>query len=313
MRVIALLAVSALVAFIGATPANAWHLEGCVLCAEGAPTPVPGIKVVVQIVGGPRDGELFMALTGEDGCYFVPLPEEDHDYKAFLTDLPPSTEVVFPPGGIHHFRLDASHIWEDFNFQTDSPDCAGCWLTGGGVKFDSVIKGPTGEAGPRSSFGGNVFPSCSSEPGNGGNVNVVLHSNKLHLKNTDIDSVRCGNVPGIPPGSESPVTPFNFIEWIGTGTLVGVKGSKFPETPVYVFGRAEDRNEPGNQHAASGEDIDRLFIRAYTDPLDPVGTTLALVDASGGGPEVDPILITGGNLQLHFSSCEDPPSPFPLF
>ena len=313
MRVITLLAAAALASFVGVTPANAWHLEGCVLCAAGDPVPIAGIKVVVQIVGGQRDGEVFMALTDEEGCYFVPLPEEDQDYKAYLADLPPSTKVIFPPGGVRYFRLDWKNIWEDFNFVTDGPECGSCWLTGGGVKFDSVIGGPSGQAGPRNSFGGNVFPSCGTEPGNGGNVNVVLHSDKLHLQNTDIDSVRCGNVPGIPPGTGSPSGPFNFIEWMGTGSIVGIKGNKLAKTPVYVFGRAEDRNEPGNQNAASGEDIDRLFIRAYTNPLNPVGSTVALVDANGGGAEVDPMLITGGNLQLHFSSCDDPPSPFPQF
>lgn len=299
---------------IAAQPANAWRLEGCARCAGGAGDPVIGAQVIVEDEQGNIVGS---ALTAAPyGCFRVELPDTPADYKAYINpaSVPAGTTILMPLGGTHYFGLSQEKDWEIVTFKTDGPDCAACWLTGGGVKFDSVLSSMAGEAGPRDSFGGNVFPSCSSKPGNGGNVNVVLHAKKLHLKNTDIDSVRCGNVPGIEPGSESPVTPFNFLEWTGTGTIVGIKGNKAPETPVYVFGRAEDRNEPGNQNAASGEDVDRLFIRVFTDPGDPIGSTILTVDEDGiADATVDPLLITGGNLQIHASSCDDPPPAFPLF
>ena len=313
MKIITLLAAVAVVSLVGPQPASAWHFEGCVLCAGGLQDPIADVGVLVEGIGGNYDGDRFFARTDDTGCVNIQLPDEPQDYKVSLLHLPPDTTVVSPLSGVHYFSLDDNKLSEKFDFKTNGPDCGECWLTGGGVKFETVTGDLAGQAGPKDSFGGNVFPSCSGEPGNGGNVNVVFHSRKLHLKNTDIESVVCGNVPGIEPGSESPVTPFNFLEWMGTGTIVGIKGNKDPEIPVYVFGRAEDRNEPGNQNAASGENIDRLFIRVFTNPANPVGSTVAIVDTNDGGPEIDPLLITGGNLQIHASSCDDPPALFPLF
>ena len=100
------------------------------------------------------------------------------------------------------------------------------------------------------------------------------------------------------------MTPFNFIEFYGEGTLSGIKGNKFPTIPVTFFGRVEDRNEPGSNGARDGEDVDRYFMHA----VDASGTTVLLVDMDNDTETVDPITITGGNLQLHISSCDDPPS-----
>ena len=114
--------------------------------------------------------------------------------------------------------------------------------------------------------------------------------------------MRCGNVDGIEPGSESPVTPFNFIEFVGTGTISGIGGNKIPTEPITLFGRVEDRNEPGNEQSAkSGEDIDRYFLRV----VDGSGVVRYLVDGDSNPDTVDPVTITGGNFQLHVSSCEN--------
>ena len=61
-----------------------------------------------------------------------------------------------------------------------------------------------------------------------------------------VHTVECGNVEGIELGSESPVTPFNYIEFWGEGTLKGIKGNKFPLIPVEFHAWVEDRNEPGS-------------------------------------------------------------------
>jgi len=119
--------------------------------------------------------------------------------------------------------------------------------------------------------------------------------------------VRCGNVEGIPPGSESPVTPYNFIEFTGTGTLKGIKGNKVDYGTVYFFGRCEDRNEPGSNGQRDGAFKDRYFLHVYADPGNPAGSTLLLVDVDHNPATVDPVTITDGNLQIHVSSCDNPP------
>lgn len=177
-------------------------------------------------------------------------------------------------------------------------------MTAGGVKFSSVTGTDVAEHGPKVNLGGNVFPSCSSEPGEGGQWNHVDHRNQLHFQGFSIDTVQCGNVPGIEPGSESPVTPFNYIEFAGTGRVRGIKGNKLSETDVSFFARVEDRNEPGNENASDGEDIDRYYIHVFSDAGNPFGTTLLLTDEDGVASTVDPVTITGGNLQLHATSCD---------
>jgi hypothetical protein len=174
------------------------------------------------------------------------------------------------------------------------------------VKFDSVLGIKAAQRGPRFSFGGNTFPGCSPTAGDGGQWNFVDHARKLHFQGWRVDQVVCGNVPGIPPGSTSPPTQFNYIEFSGVGTMNGIGGNKVSYDRVYFFVRAEDRNEPGNENALlpdGGDLIDRVFLRVYTNPLDPVGSIIYLLDVDGNAATVDPITITGGNIQIHISSC----------
>jgi hypothetical protein len=180
-------------------------------------------------------------------------------------------------------------------------------MTAGGTKFESLVGDDLAQHGPRNSFGGNVFPGCNPDAGEGGQWNHIDHALKLHFQGWAVQTVACGNVPGIDPGSESPVTPFNYIEFMGTGTLTGIQGNRFPRTAVHFFARVEDRNEPGSEGPADGEDVDRYFLQVFSDPADPAGTTLLLADVDGDPTTLDPLTITGGNLQLHISSCEDPP------
>lgn len=183
-----------------------------------------------------------------------------------------------------------------------------CWLTAGGVKFSpitGIMMAEIKQKGPLDSVGGNVYPGCNPESGDGGNWNHIAHKANLHFQGTDITIVRCGNVPGIEPGSESPVTPYNFIEFQGTGRLKGIGGNKSDFGQVCFFARAEDRNEPGNERALlpdGGADIDRYYLRAFSCSS---GQTLLLVDMDGNPATVDPITITGGNFQIHISSCNN--------
>jgi hypothetical protein len=143
-----------------------------------------------------------------------------------------------------------------------------------------------------------VNPGCSPTSGQGGNWNHSAHRLGLHFQGRTIEVARCGNVAGIPEGANSPRTPVNFIEFAGTGRLRGSKGNKVDHGTVHFRGRAEDRGEPGTE--------DRYFLHVFANPADPEGTTLMLVDLDGDPATVDPITVTGGNMQIHFSGCPTP-------
>ena len=128
----------------------------------------------------------------------------------------------------------------------------------------------------------------------------------LHFQGWHIEVVRCGNVPGIPEGSTSPVTPVNFIEFQGTGTLKGVKGNKADFGTVHFWAHVEDRNEPGSRGMRDEAGKDRIFMNVFTNPADPVGSSVMLVDVDGDPATMDPLTITDGNMQLHASSCSEP-------
>ncbi|OLC17231.1 MAG: hypothetical protein AUH29_02735 [Candidatus Rokubacteria bacterium 13_1_40CM_69_27] len=176
-----------------------------------------------------------------------------------------------------------------------------CWLTGGGVKFEPVTGTRLAEHQPQVTFGGNVHPACDGA-GAGGNWNHVDHDSKLHFHGTDIPNIGCGNVE--PPGSTSPDTPFNVIEFAGSGTLQGIAGNKDDFGTVCFAARAEDRNEPGSNGAKDGALIDRYSLVVFDcgtgQPL--------LVFGDGTGNEIPtPVPITGGNLQMHSNPCDNPP------
>ncbi len=251
-----------------------------------------------------------------EGYYYIGLPDPVDSYTETLnaSTLPSDAIFVQPPGAQYDFTLTNDVRWVTRDWLVDSDVChppGKCWMTGGGVKFSNLTGTDLAEAkphGPMHNMGGNVFPSCDPDPGEGGQWNHVAHSDKLHFLGRVIHTVNCGNVPGIEPGSESPVTPYNYIEYEGTGSLKGIKGNKVDHGSVHFFARVEDRNEPGSRGAKEGVDIDRYFIHVFSDPGDPHGTTLLLVDVDGESSTVDPVTITGGNLQLHISSCDNPPA-----
>jgi len=185
---------------------------------------------------------------------------------------------------------------------TTIPEEGQCWLTAGGVKFEPVVgmrmaQHSNGNGnGPKDSVGGVVYPSCDPDPGDGGNWNHIFHDLKAHLKGTDITVIRCG---GSPTGS--PECPYNLIEFEGTGTLVEGTGNNKVEYDVEFFAQAVDNNEPGNERANEdngGADIDTYFLQVFD--ADGGGLLLEVSDAAGG-----PITITGGNFQIHCSSCDN--------
>ena len=291
------------------TPSNAWHFKGCIYCDVNQNALIDSEDLPLEGVGVDINSTTFMGTTytGVDGCYFLGLPDFPDTYLQSLdvTTLPENPIFIDPSSNAYSFTTPEDYLKD---WLVDSTSCrqklGQCWLTAGGVKFSPLTQGSLlAEHGPMHSFGGNVFPSCSPEPGDGGQWNHVAHKMKLHFLGTDIHTVACGNVPGIEPGSESPVTPFNFIEFEGTGWLKGIKGNKADYGLVNFYARAEDRNEPGSSGAKDGEDIDRYFIHVW-DPSS--GNTLMVLDEDMNADNgLVPVQITGGNLQIHISSCDN--------
>ncbi len=204
------------------------------------------------------------------------------------------------------------------NWTIDGPACGSCWLTGGGAYIDPLLRLPmatkgNGKGKPEHSFGGNVYPGCSPTAGDGGNWNHVARDHiNLHFHGTDIEVVQCGNVTPPPPnGSDSPQTPFNFIEFRGIGTLKGIQGNKADYGTVLFFARCEDHNEPGSKGAKDGALIDRYYLRVYNviNNVEVDRLVISVDDTSNGEPEDLVVPITDGNLQLHISSCDKPPAP----
>jgi hypothetical protein len=292
--------------------AHAWDTSGTVLCDvnrnagfDASDLPLGGVRVLVQSASFSGS-----AVTDGSGQFFISLPEVPDTYTATLdsTTLPVGSNVIIPGSQFQFVTQPTGDNEFNQNWLVDSPQCRlqACWLTGGGTKFEPITGTNLAQRGPQVTFGGNVHPGCSATAGAGGNWNHVDHSQKLHFQGTAIPTVQCGNVPGIPAGSSSPQTPVNFIEFSGTGTLRGVAGNKTDFGTVNFFARAEDRNEPGSNGAKDGALIDRYFLRVF----DSAGNTLLLFDGDGDPATVDPVTITGGNLQIHISSCDNPPLGF---
>ncbi|MDH3684974.1 MAG: hypothetical protein OEP95_02050 [Myxococcales bacterium] len=293
---------AALALVLGST-AHAKVLNGTILCDTngdrqidaGVDVPLVGVVVNIDESGGAAVGT---AATEGDGTYFFNLPNQQNvDYQLTLdgATLPADATFIIPASGSHEFNSsDGIEFTRDWLIDSElcrEVETGGCWMTGGGHWREA-------RGTPRHNFGGNVYPSCSPDPGEGGQWNHVRRRNGVHVLGQSVDVVRCGNVGGIPDGSTSPVTPFNFIEFEGEGRLTGQGNNRIPEQDVYFFARAEDRNEPGSGN-------DRYFIHAFTDPGDPEGSTVLLTDVDGDASTVDPVVISGGNLQLHASSCEE--------
>jgi hypothetical protein len=311
-----------------ASTAAAWHVEGFVACdanhsgqLDAGDILAPGVPIRVTSASGP-----FVGTTSTDGSghYLVELPNTPDSYSVVIDEaLPSGTSFVLPPSGVYSIATTDTDNLLVRNFLVFNASCATppppppppllgkCWMTAGGVKFDPDAGSLVAENGPSDSFGGNVFPSCSPLPGNGGNWNHISHSQKLHFQGKNIQQVLCGNVPGIPPGSTSPATGFNFILFGGDGTLQGIDGNTANFGKVFFVGYVEDRNEPGNSNANGangGQFVDRYWLYVFSNPADITHSGLFLVN---GDPTLtfNPVTITGGNIQLHASSCDNPPVP----
>lgn len=295
-------------------PAQACHVDGRVFCdANGdgvvSPGDLPLGNVTVDLLG--LDCAFSAAMLTQDeydvGYFYADVQQCQYSETLRAGTIPYTTwSIVSPAGGVATFAITEFDPVNTTEWLIDSPECrptpeSMCWLTAGGVKFSSAIGAYLDEFKPRSSvlhsWGGNVNPACAPVKGH---WNHIAHKSNLHFQATDIEVIRCGNVEGIPPGSESPVTPVNFIEFTGPATLKGVNGNKADYGAVCYFARAEDRNEPGSNGARDGSFIDRYFLHVYNCAT---LQTLLLVDIDANAGTIDPLTITGGNMQMHYQPC----------
>ena len=282
------------------TPAlHAWDLEGNVTCADWSPVVGATVRVVSTDPQAPFTGT---ATTDALGYYVVKLPNQPLCYRVTLAGA--GDGYLEPVVGYYDLcTKDGTLLRRDWRMKCEAPpppppDKEGrCWMTGGGQVFIATGK---------HSYGGNVNPGCSPTAGQGGNWNHIAHDLKLHFQGTAIQVVRCGNVEGIPPGSSSPKTPFNFIEFKGTGRLKGISGNPADYPKVYFFGRVEDRGEPGSRGQRDVNAKDRYFLQVYSNPDNPAGSTLLLVDQDGNPNTIDPVIVLDGNLQIHVTGCAKP-------
>jgi hypothetical protein len=289
--------------------AGAWFVTGRVLCPNGTAY----ANVAVNVAGPTTCNGLFVrtVTTDADGEYFLWLNDCESTLTVSLdaSTLPAGATIQSPPGGTFTFTTTEADPSEVVDFIVDSSHCRGaCWFTGGGAKVDPVLDIPVAQKGKWISFGGNVNPGCSPTAGEGGNWNHIDRLANLHFQGRAITVLECGNVtPPPPPGSTSPVTPFNYIIWTGVGTLKGIQGNKV-NLPVYFNARTEDRNEPGTKGSNAGSGIDRYYLHVFTNPSNPAGSTVLLVNGVANPLDVVPVEIDDGNFQLHISSCDNPPT-----
>jgi hypothetical protein len=288
--------------------ALACHVDGTIYC-DATGQPLAGVRIDVTATDG--SGYTTYGVSGEDGHYEIALLCEAHCYH-LSASLRDGESIVSPASGGYDFCADATN---GFVFVRDwvisSPTCSdggACWLTAGGAKFSSITGENVGDYTKLYNWGGNVYPGCSATAGDGGSWNNIDNLNRLHFHGTTVHVIRCGNIDGIPPGSTSPVTPFNYIEFEGSGTLKGIKGNKVDFGTVYFWAHCEDRNEPGSTGQRDGAGKDRYFLKVFTNPADPNGSVVMLIDVDGDPATVDPVTITDGNMQIHVSSCDTPPA-----
>ncbi len=256
--------------------AGAWSVSGCVACPNG--NSAAGITVTIQGVGS--------TTTAGDGGYTLELPDTTASYTICVdpNSLPAGTTV----SGCQSISVDDINEFATANFTLDGgictppPSTGPCWLTGGGTVFK--VKGK-----PPFSFGGVVNPGCSPTAAGGGNWNVVDHLQGLHFKGENITVVDCHGVP-----TKSPKVTVNIIDFVGTGTIVGVEGNTAAKQAVCFTGQAID-------NADGGSGKDQLYLRVYDCNT---GATLMLISADNANPlDVAPATISTGNLQIHQSSC----------
>ncbi len=247
--------------------ANACLVQVRIACPND--TPASGVEVCIDGVGCATTDNLGIAGIEVPAftTYTVCVTASTLPAGATLTPLCQKIKVVDDAPPVLNFTLGG-------NICNTPPPQGPCWLTGGGTVYK-------GHGVPNFSFGGVVYPGCSPNAADGGNWNVVDHSDGLHFQGQQIIVDSCSGVH-----TRSPKVNVNIIDFHGTGIL-GVNGGD-AKTPVSFVGRAIDNNEPGGGN-------DQLFL-IVTDSSNNVVMQI-------GNSVGDPATISTGNLQIHTSSC----------
>ena len=292
--------------------ARAHHISGTVICSDTTPaTPLAGVTVTLQGTLNTITGS-----TTAEGTFYISVPTVTDTYTVTIA-VPAGLTIVSPASGNYSVPIFAGGVGGPASFEgadfvltgCTPPPSSACWMTAGGVKFEPLASEYLAEAkngkGPNDSFGGNVYPSCSAFPGDGGHWNHVAHRLNLHLNGQKQHVIECGNVPVTAPGTDSPECSVNFIHWEGWGTISPVNGGNTDKkVPVYYEAKVEDRAEPGNLRGAKNQpdDVDRYWIKvSYLNADQTIGVP---VPGFEFGTYDNPIQITGGNLQIHCTSCD---------
>ena len=258
---------SILAAALSGLTANACLVQVRIACPND--TPASGVSVTVEGVGSATTDNLGIAGVEVPAfaTYTVCVDPNTLPAGATLSPLCVKIKVVDDAPPLVTLFLGG-------NFCSSPPPQGECWLTGGGTVGKK-------QGGTYFSFGGVVYPGCSPNAADGGNWNVVDHSDGLHFQG---QAIVVDNCSGVPTGS--PKVNVNIIDFHGTGIL-GVNGGD-AKTPVSFVGRAIDNSEGGGGS-------DQLFI-VVTDSSSHIVMQI-------GNSASDPATITTGNLQIHTTSC----------
>ena len=259
-----------------ARTASAHCINVTVVCPTGQSA--AGIKVCATRSDGlgpfcghtDANGLVFDDATGASG---ICLPSDDtYTFCVDTTTLPAGTTVSDCQTVLTGFGVSLEFTLSGAVCSTPPP-AGPCWETGGGtldkVKGDNVW-----------TFGGVIYPGCSSFAAGGGNLNIVNHVTGLHFKGENFVVDDCRGV-----STKSPKVTVNIIDWHGTGEVTDAAGKNILVNFVGTFMDAHD----------GGAGSDGLYIRVTDE-------TGALVFQIGGGPD-DLDLLTTGNVQIHQSSC----------
>lgn len=183
---------SLLALVLSAGVAQAWHVNGKVICDENGNRQidaddhsVPGVMIAVENASGSFSS---VVKTGADGTFKLELPHIADSYLVYMhpPTVPPGATVVLPVGGVYGFALtNETQFFEQANFLLDCApegqpppaadvDCGK--VTGGGwiVGTPSNAKGTFGVSGGLQ--GTKLW----------GHLNYVDHGTGLHVRSTAV-------------------------------------------------------------------------------------------------------------------------------
>jgi hypothetical protein len=117
-KAMSLLGGGLLALLLSAGVAQAWHVNGKVLCDENgnrqidnADHAVAGVMIAVENIGGTFSATV---MSGPDGTFSIELPHVNDSYLAYLhpPTVPPGATTILPAGGTFAFALTNENAHE---------------------------------------------------------------------------------------------------------------------------------------------------------------------------------------------------------